>query len=82
MYDTTYVNNPFESTIDHGTVLQRVEQSAGIAQLQRRVFARADKLRGVAADLMEHDAKIEALFANGPRAGAAPKKTAKTKAEA
>jgi hypothetical protein len=82
MYDTTYVNNPFESTIDPGTVLQRVEQSAGIAQLQRRVFARADKLRGVAADLMEHDAKIEALFANGPRAGAVPKKTTKTKAEA
>jgi hypothetical protein len=82
MYDTTYVNNPFESTIDPGTVLQRVEQSAGIAQLQRRVFARADKLRGVSSDLMEHDAKIEALFANGPRAGAAPKKTAKTKAEA
>jgi len=82
MYDTPFVNNPFESAIDPGTVLQRVEQSAGIAQLQRRVFARADKLRGVAADLMEHDAKIEALFANGARAGAAPKKTAKTKAEA
>ena len=81
MYDTTFVANPFESTIDPITVLQRVEQSAGIAQLQRRVFARADKLRGVAADLMEHDAKIEALFANGARAGAA-KKTTKTKAEA
>lgn len=82
MYDTTYVNNPFESTIDPGTVLQRVEQSASIAQLQRRVFARADKLRGAAPDLMEHDAKIEALFANGPRAGSTAKKPAKTKAEA